>query len=59
MTVQERILALRVLEDVERDPAYAKRLGVSVKLKPVLNEKERRKQYETNQHIEFGTEGKN
>ena len=37
MTVKERILAIRVMEDAERDPAYAKRLGVKVKLKKKHN----------------------
>ncbi len=32
MTVRERILALRVLEAVEQDPDYAKKIGVSVKM---------------------------
>lgn len=33
MTVKERILAIQVMEDAERDPAYAKRLGLATKLK--------------------------
>lgn len=32
MTVQERILALRLLERCERNPGYMKRLGVSARM---------------------------
>jgi len=32
MTVQERVLALRLLEQQERDPDYMKRLGVSIQI---------------------------
>ena len=38
MTVQERILTLRVLEDVKLDSDYAKRLGLSVKMKKTIKE---------------------
>ena len=41
MTVKERILAIRVMEDAERDPAYAKRLGLTTKLKRKTKMKER------------------
>ena len=40
MTVRERILALRVLEDIERDPVYAKHLGLTVKMKIINNKEE-------------------
>ena len=43
MTVRERILAIQVMEDAERDPAYAKRLGLKVKLKEINREKEIRR----------------
>ena len=33
MTTRERILALRILEKQERDPEYAKRIGIQVDLK--------------------------
>ena len=33
MTTRERILALRLLEKQERDPEYAKRIGIQVDLK--------------------------
>lgn len=32
MTVQERILALRLVEQQERNPDYMRRLGVSVQM---------------------------
>lgn len=32
MTVRERILALRLMERQERDPAYMKQLGISTRL---------------------------
>lgn len=32
MTVQERILALRLLEKQTRNPIYMKQLGVSIKI---------------------------
>lgn len=46
MTVRERILALRLMEKEERNPEYAKRLGVhiSLKEKDIETEKEGRKE---------------
>ena len=35
MTVKERILALRVLDNTERDPDYAKHLGLTVEMKKI------------------------
>ena len=32
MTVRERILALRLLEKQERNPEYAKRIGIQVSM---------------------------
>lgn len=32
MTVRERILALRLLEKQERNPEYAKRIGIQVSI---------------------------
>lgn len=37
MTTRERILALRLLEKQERDPEYAKRIGIQVKMKEKKN----------------------
>lgn len=33
MTVQERILALKLLERLDRNPEYAKRMGVGVEMR--------------------------
>ena len=33
MTARERILSIRVLADVARDPAFAERLGLSARLR--------------------------
>ena len=33
MTTRERILALKLLEKQERDPEYAKRIGIQADLK--------------------------
>ena len=35
MTVRERVLAIRLLERKEKDPAYLRRLGVHVTMKKV------------------------
>ena len=39
MTVRQRILALRLLEKQQKNPEYAKQLGIEVKMKERNTEK--------------------
>ena len=45
MTVQERILALRLLEKAERNPRYAQQIGLDISMRHIRsgNTKERGK----------------
>ena len=42
MTVQERLLAIRLAERLERDPGFARRIGVRVEMKPAGQDKKER-----------------
>jgi len=42
MTVRERMLALRIIEIAERNPAYAQKIGVTATLRNTGADEERR-----------------